>query len=129
MSKWYIIFKIDGSLDDVEEIIDFEREFKKGGLLSSFFRKVKNNVAIDMKSMFKTIIIINEINRLVVEVEEEFVEILNSFTITEKKALHLKAKQNFTDIYEKDRKAGDEWLVTKELASSHIVDINEIRVG
>lgn len=26
------------------------------------------------------------------EVEEEFVEILNSFTITEKKALHLKAK-------------------------------------
>jgi len=54
---------------------------------------------------------------------------LHAFTITETKALHLKAKQNFTDIYNKKRKAGDEWLVTHELASSHIVDIYEERVG
>jgi major vault protein len=46
-------------------------------------------------------------------------------TITDKRALHLKAKCNFTDVYGKQRKAGEEWLVTHEDADLHICDIHE----
>lgn len=65
------------------------------------------------------------------EVEEQYISILNAYTITETKALHLRAQQNFKDIYGIDRKAGEEWLVTTEISpsSAHIVDINETRIG
>ena len=46
-------------------------------------------------------------------------------TITDKRALHLKAMCDFTDVYGKDRKAGEEWLVTQEDGDLHICDIYE----
>jgi len=54
---------------------------------------------------------------------------VQSVILTEKKALHLRANRTFTDIYGKDRKAGEEWLVTKAESEKHITDIYEIVVG
>jgi hypothetical protein len=40
--------------------------------------------------------------------------------MTDYKALHLRAKHNFTDFYGNERRAGDEWLITKEIVDIHI---------
>jgi len=45
--------------------------------------------------------------------------------ITEDKALILRASQNFLDFYNVERKAGEEWLLTIEDSSTHIIDIFE----
>ncbi len=62
-------------------------------------------------------------------VDEEVVGIINAHVLTEKKALHLKSKRTFTDIFGRQRKAGDEWLVTFEDAEIHIPDVYEEVVG
>jgi len=45
--------------------------------------------------------------------------------VTETTALRVKAKQTFEDVYGQARKAGEEWLVTRALASEHMVDVYE----
>jgi major vault protein len=40
-------------------------------------------------------------------------------------ALHLKAIKNFRDIYGKERKAGDEWIIHKGITDMHILDAYE----
>lgn len=62
-------------------------------------------------------------------VDEEIVGIINACVLTERKALHLKAKRTFADIFGRHRKAGDEWLVTFEDAEIHIPDVHEEVVG
>jgi major vault protein len=46
--------------------------------------------------------------------------VLNDFT-----GLHLRALKNFTDIYEIKRRAGEEWIVDKQITDVHIRDANE----
>jgi len=58
-------------------------------------------------------------------VDEEVVEVVNAYVLTEKKALHLKATRTFTDVFGKTRKAGEEWLVTLADAETHICDVYE----
>jgi len=48
-------------------------------------------------------------------VDEEVVEVLKAFTLTERKALHLRATRTFTDQLGNARKAGEEWLVTNKM--------------
>ena len=62
-------------------------------------------------------------------VDEAVVGIINACVLTERKALHLKAKRTFSDIFGRQRKAGDEWLVTIEDAEIHISDVYEEVVG
>jgi major vault protein len=62
-------------------------------------------------------------------VDEEVVETVNSYILTDKKALHLKANRTFTDVFGKERKAGEEWLVTSADAETHIPDVYEQVVG
>jgi len=62
-------------------------------------------------------------------VEEEVVGILNARVLTEKKALHMRALRTFTDVFKKNRKAGEEWLVTIKDAETHIPDVYEEIVG
>lgn len=59
------------------------------------------------------------------EVEEEVISIIEAKILTENKALHLKARRTFKDIFGRNRKAGDEWLVTSENAETHISDVHE----
>jgi len=62
-------------------------------------------------------------------VDEEIVETISAFTLTDKKALHLRATRTFEDTFKKVRKAGEEWLVTHEDAETHIPDVYEQVVG
>jgi major vault protein len=62
--------------------------------------------------------------------DEEVVDgCINAYTLTDKRALYLKAACDFTDVYTKKRKAGDEWLVTIEDNDTHIQDVSEIFVS
>jgi len=70
-----------------------------------------------------------EIGAYIPHVDEEVMETVNAFVLTEKKALALRAKQTFTDCFGKSRKAGEEWLVTLQDAESHIPDVCEQVVG
>jgi len=58
-------------------------------------------------------------------INEQVVEVLHSQILTDKIALHVVAEHNFTDFYGVKRKAGDEWLITKDLTESHIKDVHE----
>jgi major vault protein len=62
-------------------------------------------------------------------VDEEIVEMLNAYVLTEKKAIHLRATRTFQDVFRKERKAGEEWLVTFSDAETHIADVYEQVVG
>jgi len=62
-------------------------------------------------------------------VDEEIVETVRATVLTDKKALHLRAIKTFVDVYGKERKAGEEWLVTISLAETHIPDVYEEVVG
>jgi major vault protein len=70
-----------------------------------------------------------EIGAYIPHVDEEVVETVNAFVLTEKKALALRAKLTFTDVFGVVRKAGEEWLVTLKEAESHIPDVSEQVVG
>lgn len=62
-------------------------------------------------------------------VDEEIVGILDAYVLTERKALHLRAKRTFTDMFGHQRRAGDEWLVTIDDAEIHLPDVYEEVVG
>jgi len=70
-----------------------------------------------------------EVGAYLPEVDEEVVETVNAYVLTEKKALHLRAIRTFTDVFGHNRKAGEEWLVTLGDAESHIPDVFEQVVG
>ncbi|HIK12658.1 MAG TPA: colicin uptake protein [Oscillatoriaceae cyanobacterium M33_DOE_052] len=62
-------------------------------------------------------------------VDEEIIDVIDAYVLTDQTALHLRAKRTFTDIFGRRRKAGDEWLVTIEDAEIHIPDVYEEVVG
>ena len=57
--------------------------------------------------------------------DEEIQSVRKGFVLTDIKALHIKAVKNFKDFYGVQRKAGDEWLITKDNTDNHIQDIHE----
>eukprot|EP00727_Mastigamoeba_balamuthi_P004785 m51a1_g14304 putative major vault protein (845) ;mRNA; r:456829-460150 len=64
-------------------------------------------------------------------VDEELVETVQAYTLTPDKALHLRATRTYTDVFGRgrERKAGEEWLVTSDMCDTHIPDVNETVVG
>ena len=58
-------------------------------------------------------------------VDEEVIEMLKAHILTDKKAIQLSATKSFTDVYGNKRRAGDSWLVTKDNAETHIIDVHE----
>ena len=62
-------------------------------------------------------------------VDEEVITPVEGKVLTDKKALQLRATANFKDKYGVERKAGEEWLVTKDMAEVHIRDVYEDIVG
>jgi major vault protein len=63
------------------------------------------------------------------QVEEEVVETVSAYVLTDKKALHLQALRTFVDAFGATRKAGEEWLVTLAQTETHIPDVNEKLIG
>jgi major vault protein len=57
--------------------------------------------------------------------EIEVLEVRKGYVLTEQTALHLRAVRDFTDLYGKKRKAGEEWLIDNSVKDVHIVDAHE----
>ncbi|XP_028268081.1 major vault protein [Parambassis ranga] len=60
---------------------------------------------------------------------EEVVDIVNAFILTDKKALHVRALRPFKDAGGRDRRTGEEWLVTMADREAHIPSVSEEVVG
>jgi major vault protein len=73
--------------------------------------------------------LVRKVGAYLASVDEEIVETVQTYILTPEKALHLRALRTFTDVYGKDRKAGEEWLVTAVMTDSHIPDVYESVVG
>jgi major vault protein len=58
-------------------------------------------------------------------IDEDVVEKLIAYVITEDYALHLKAKLGYTDVYGNVRKDEDEWLITSNISAVHILGVHE----
>ncbi|KAL6070840.1 Membrane protein involved in colicin uptake [Balamuthia mandrillaris] len=57
--------------------------------------------------------------------EEDVLEVVEGFILTEGKALHLRAKTSFVDNFGIQRKAGEEWLITHKDGEVHIPHVHE----
>lgn len=73
--------------------------------------------------------LIREVGSYLRGVDEEIVNTVAAIILTDTRALHLRATRTFTDAYGKQRKAGEEWLVTQEMADAHIPDVYEFIVN
>merc|ERR1712137_1327546 len=62
-------------------------------------------------------------------VDEEVVDVVKAFTLTERVALHIRANRTYTDQLGNVRKAGEEWLVTNKDSVTYIPDVYEEIVG
>ncbi|XP_041813410.1 major vault protein [Chelmon rostratus] len=60
---------------------------------------------------------------------EEVIDIVNAFILTDKKALHVRAVRAFKDTGGRDRRTGEEWLVTMADREAHIPSVAEEVVG
>ncbi|KAK5855737.1 hypothetical protein PBY51_007383 [Eleginops maclovinus] len=60
---------------------------------------------------------------------EEVLDIVNAFILTDKKALHVRALRPFKDAGGRDRRTGEEWLVTMADREAHIPSVAEEVVG
>ncbi|XP_077068416.1 major vault protein isoform X2 [Siphateles boraxobius] len=60
---------------------------------------------------------------------EEVVDIVNAFILTDKKALHVRAIRPFRDAGSRERRTGEEWLVTVADREAHIPSVAEEVVG
>jgi major vault protein len=73
--------------------------------------------------------LVREVGAYLPSVNESVVSALKAQVLTEKRALHLRAERTFTDVYGIDRKAGSEWLITFDMAETHLQDVHEETVG
>eukprot|EP00340_Litonotus_pictus_P001577 CAMPEP_0170529682 /NCGR_PEP_ID=MMETSP0209-20121228/27797_1 /TAXON_ID=665100 ORGANISM="Litonotus pictus, Strain P1" /NCGR_SAMPLE_ID=MMETSP0209 /ASSEMBLY_ACC=CAM_ASM_000301 /LENGTH=780 /DNA_ID=CAMNT_0010821943 /DNA_START=151 /DNA_END=2493 /DNA_ORIENTATION=+ len=62
------------------------------------------------------------------DVYEEIVNLQAPIILNEKQALYLQALKSFTDCYGNKHKAGDEWLITPNISSWHVLDIYEKKI-
>jgi major vault protein len=73
--------------------------------------------------------IMTKVGAYLPQVDEEVVSTVDAYVLTEKKALHLQATRTFTDKFSKERKAGEEWIITIADAETYIPDVYEKVVG
>lgn len=73
--------------------------------------------------------IVREPGTYILSVDEVFVGYETEYVINDQQALLISAQKSFTDVYGIKRKAGDQWLVTTELAHTHIKDVYETIQG
>lgn len=60
---------------------------------------------------------------------EEVLDVVDAVILTEKTALHLRARQNFRDVRGVSRRTGEEWLVTVQDTEAHVPDVYEEVMG
>jgi len=58
-------------------------------------------------------------------VHEQVLKVVDAVVLTDKKALHMRATKNATDDFGKQRRNGDEWLITLADTDAHIAAVEE----
>ncbi|OQR84160.1 major vault protein [Achlya hypogyna] len=58
-------------------------------------------------------------------VDESVLGVLTATILTDKTSIYLRALRTFKDVYNVQRKAGEEWLVTSKMAETHVQDVHE----
>ena len=62
-------------------------------------------------------------------VDEEVLEVVTAYTLTDRVALHIRANKSYNDQLGNARKAGEEWLITNKDTVTYIPDVCEEVVG
>jgi major vault protein len=65
----------------------------------------------------------------ILDVYEELVRLENPIVINDKQAIYLRAVKAYKDYYGREHRAGDEWLITPDKTTWHVLDIFEERVS
>ncbi|GIY56201.1 major vault protein [Caerostris darwini] len=60
---------------------------------------------------------------------EEIMDVVNAYVLTDKEAVHVKAKKTFVDEFGKTRKNGEEWLITLKDTETYIPGVYEDVMG
>ena len=60
---------------------------------------------------------------------EEVVEVIQATVLNDRRAVHVRATRTHNDQFGTKRKAGEEWLVTKDMCETFIPDVDEVVVG
>ena len=58
-------------------------------------------------------------------VHEDVLRVVEGVALSPVRALHLRARVTFTDVYGRERQAGEEWLVTEKDAPMHLPHVYE----
>lgn len=61
-------------------------------------------------------------------VDEVIVRTMSPIELKPTKAVHLKALASYTDAYGKERKAGEEWLITFDVSETHMLHVSEQKI-
>lgn len=69
--------------------------------------------------------LVRETGAYMPSIEEEVIETVKGIVLTDQQALQLKALKTFTDVYNIERRAGEQWLVTNDMSDAHICDVYE----
>ncbi|XP_061892341.1 major vault protein isoform X2 [Entelurus aequoreus] len=73
--------------------------------------------------------LVSKVGAYLPDAHEEVLDIVNAFILTDKKALHVRALRAFKDAGDRQRRTGDEWLVTNGDHEAHIPSVAEEVVG
>mmetsp|Transcript_9649 Transcript_9649/g.16970 ORF Transcript_9649/g.16970 Transcript_9649/m.16970 type:complete len:851 (-) Transcript_9649:261-2813(-) len=73
--------------------------------------------------------LVTDVGAYMPSVEETVVGTVKASILTEKIALHLESTKTFIDVFGKERRAGDQWLVTIKDASTHVPNVYERVIG
>jgi len=81
----------------------------------------KNNIARKVGQTW----LMREKGAYLPNVSEEILRKSEAHILDDEKSLILTANKNFVDVYGKERKAGEEWIITNQISHSHILDVHE----
>merc|ERR1712093_386472 len=73
--------------------------------------------------------LVRETGAYMPSIDEDVVEMVQASILTERRALRICATKTFEDVYGVTRKAGEEWLVTSDMADAHLCDVYENILG
>lgn len=69
--------------------------------------------------------LVRNLGPYIISAEEEFISLVEAIVLSDTVGLHLSAISSFTDVYGVKRNAGEEWIITNEVTSTHIPDVYE----
>jgi len=69
--------------------------------------------------------LVREKGPYIISAEEEIVSLVDAVILSDTVALKLYSTKSFTDVYGNKRNAGEEWIITNDVTSTHVPDVYE----